>query len=290
MTVSSTASRRAMAEAVLCASQEGPPLASCTVISAPTDLPELVGAKMLVMSDGDTMGALSPGALDASVIAAAGEIVARHGLETLSFTSAGERLEGRRAVESAATVVEVLVEVVEPAPTLLVVGAGHVGNAIAEIGARLGMSVAVLDDREDFANTDNLPFADRVICGDFEKELDRFVITANTAVVMVSRGHKVDEVSLGHVIGRGAGYVGMIGSKRRTTTVLTHLKEQGLDATELDRVFTPVGLDIGAETPAEIALAVLAEIVLVRRSGSNRRGSSRPLSDHGRTIAASGTQ
>ena len=120
-----------------------------------------------------------------------------------------------------------------------------------------------------------------MICGDFAQELDRFPIDAGTFIVLVSRGHKVDELSLARVVERGAAYVGMIGSKRRTRTVLEHLAADGLDAAALARVFTPIGLDIQAETPEEIALSVLAEITLVRRGGGGR-----PLSAHGQALAS----
>ncbi len=270
-----------IAAAILAASREGPPLVSCSVIAAPAGHPAQLGDKMLVFQDGETLGALAGPALHDAVRHAALAAIPRHAVETAFFTPAGDGLTGRRAVAEAAEVVEVLMEVVEPAATLLVVGGGHVGRAIGEIGAILGMSVAVLDDREDYANRDRFPFADQVICGDFARELDRFPVTANTFVVLVSRGHKVDELGLARVVGRGAAYVGMIGSKRRTRTVLEHLAAAGVDAAALDRVFTPIGLDIRAETPEEIALAVLAEITLVRRGGGGR-----PLSAHGQRLAS----
>lgn len=269
-----------IAQAILSASQDGPPLVNCSVIAAPARHPARLGDKFLVFEDGGTLGAAGEPRLEAALIAEAKAAIPKHGVETVFLTPEGKRLEGRRAVEAAADVVEVLMEVIEPAATLLVVGGGHVGRAIGEIGALLGMSVAVLDDREDYANADRFPFADRVICGDFGPELDRFPINANTYIVLVSRGHKVDELSLARVVERGAGYVGMIGSKRRTRTVLEHLAQEGLNAGALARVFTPIGLDIKAETPEEIALAVLAEIVLVRRGGSGR-----PLSPRGQSIA-----
>ena len=270
-----------IAAAILAASREGPPLVSCSVIAAPAGHPAQPGDKMLVFQDGETLGALAGPALHDAVRRAALAAIPNHAVETAFFTPAGDVLTGRRAVAEAAEVVEVLMEVVEPAATLLVVGGGHVGRAIGEIGAILGMSVAVLDDREDYANRDRFPFADEVICGDFAQELDRFPITANTFVVLVSRGHKVDELGLARVVERGAAYVGMIGSKRRTRTVLEHLAAAGVDAAALERVFTPIGLDIRAETPEEIALAVLAEITLVRRGGGGR-----PLSAHGQRLAS----
>ena len=267
---------------MLRASREGPPIVSCNVIAAPPDHPAQLGGKLLVFADGETVGSLGDGALQAAVQAIALDAIPRHAVETLFFTPDGVRLEGRRVVEAAAAVVEILIEVIEPAATLLIVGGGHVGRAIGEIGALLGMSVAVLDDREDYANADRFPFADRVICGDFAEELSRFPIDSNTYIVLVSRGHKVDELSLACVADRGAAYVGMIGSKRRTRTVLEHLAGESVGAAALARVFTPIGLDIRAETPEEIAIAILAEIVLVRRGGSGR-----PLSPPG--LARAGT-
>lgn len=266
---------------ILRASRDGPPLVSCNVIASPPHVPTRLGDKMLVFAGGDTLGRLDGGPLQAAVETHALAAIPRHAVETVFFTPDGERLQGRRAVEAASDVVEVLIEVVEPAATLLIVGGGHVGRAIAEIGALLGLSVAVIDDREEYARPDRFPFADQVICGDFATELDRFPINATTYVVLVSRGHKVDELSLACVVERGAAYVGMIGSKRRTRTVLEHLADQGADPAALARVFTPIGLDIQAETPEEIATSILAEILLVRRGGTGR-----PLSPAGLALAA----
>ena len=267
-----------LASEVLRATRDGPPLAACTVIATPDGAGVVVGAKMLVYADGRTLDSLGAGPLDDAVRAAAVAAIPRHEVETYAFRPDGARLDGRREIAEATAAVEVLVEVMEPAPTLLVVGAGHVGRALAEIGTLLGMSVAVLDDREDYANPERFPFADHVICGEVRRELDRFPVTPNTYIVLVSRGHKMDEEALRQVAGRGAAYVGMIGSQRRTRTVLEHLQSEGISAEALARVFTPIGLDIGAETPAEIAVAILAEIILTRRGGG-----ALPLSEYGRT-------
>ncbi len=271
-----------MSGEILRASRDGPPLVSCTVLTTPPDATHAVGAKLLVYSDGRTLGSLRlDDALQAAVRQAARDTIPHHTVETVAYTPDGRRLEGRRAVAAAPAVVEILLEVIEPSPVLLVVGGGHVGRSIGELGALLGMSVAILDDREEYADPQRFPFADTVICGDFAEEIDRFPINAGSYVVMVSRGHKVDELSLRHVAGRGAAYVGMIGSKRRTATVLEHLRQEGVDGDALDHIFTPIGLDIGAETPEEIALAVIAEITLVRRGGTGR-----PLSPIGKQQSA----
>ena len=269
-----------IARALLTAAREGPAVASCTVMGATDGVDVSLGAKMLVYADSE-LGDIGGGALEQSVIDFARGSIPKHIVQTTTFTPAGDLVEGRRAIEAADAIVEILVEIVEPAATLLVVGGGHVGLAVGQLGAMLGMEVAIIDDREDYANEDRFPYEANVICGDFGEELEQFPITANTFIVLVSRGHKVDELALRTVVERGAGYVGMIGSKRRTRTVLQHLAEAGLDPDALDKVFTPIGLDIGAETPEEIAVSVLGEIILVRRGGG-----AQSMSDYGRSIAA----
>ena len=283
MTPQQNADATTIPREILRASRGGAPVVTCTVIVAPEHdaASPRAGDKLLVFSDGRALGGLGGGPLEAAIVDLAVDAISQHVVQTFAFSLAGERIVGRAAARAAPEVVEVLLEVIEAPATLLVVGGGHVGRSLGEIGALLGMRVAVLDDRAEYASRERFPFADTVICGDFAEELDRFPIDANTYVVLVSRGHKVDELSLRHVAERGAAYLGMIGSRRRTRTVLEHLRAEGVPAEALARVFTPIGLDIGAETPAEIALAVLAEIVLTRREGSGR-----PLSTYGREVAA----
>jgi xanthine dehydrogenase accessory factor len=117
--------------------------------------------------------------------------------------------------------------------------------------------------------------ADRVMCGDFTQLLAEFPITQTTYIVLVSRGHKQDETALRAVVTRDARYVGMIGSRRRVATVLRHLAEEGYPIEALERVYTPIGFDIGAETPEEIAVSIMAELIAVRRGGSGR-----PMREH----------
>jgi xanthine dehydrogenase accessory factor len=127
-----------------------------------------------------------------------------------------------------------------------------------------------MDDRELYANAERFSMADYVRAGDLTQLIADFPIGSNTYAVLVSRGHKQDENALRAVIGRGAGYVGMIGSRRRVATVLRHLAEEGYPVEALERVYTPIGFDIGAETPEEIAVSIMAEIIAVRRNGSGR--------------------
>jgi len=163
-----------------------------------------------------------------------------------------------------------MVEVFEAKQRLLIVGGGHVGLALARLGADVGFSVAVLDDRQEFANPERFPMAAEVYTGDIAATLDGIDIDGRTYVVLVSRGHQQDETALRHAVARGAAYVGMIGSRRRTGTVLNRLAADGFDGEALNAVHTPIGLDIGAETPEEIAVSILAEIVMERRGGTGR--------------------
>lgn len=234
---------------------------------------ELVpGTRMLVERDGSRMGSLGVTELDDLVADWAANAFARHAAETAYWGPAGL---SERTVAHATSV---YIEVVEAKPVFLVVGAGHIGRALAKLADFLDFHVVVLDDREDFADARKIPEADEVICEDFEVALDRYPIGPNTSVVLVTRGHKQDELSLRRCLGRGAGYLGMIGSKRRTTTVLDHLREEGFDAAELAKVRTPIGLGIGAETPEEIAVSIVAEVIMLRRGGDGRAMYHRAVS------------
>ena len=254
-----------IALAVLAAMQGGPPVVTATVVRS--EAPAVhAGAKMLVRADGTTVGDLGGGAVEAAVVQRCLAAIPRHAIETVRFTVEGEVVTDRHA-EAA---VDVLVEVVESPARLVIVGGGHIGRSLCTIGAELGFSVTVIDDRPDYANRERFPEADDVICADFETALAELPIDHNTYIVLVTRGHKQDELSLRCVVERPAAYVGMIGSKRRTGAVLQHLADDGFDAEALARVRTPIGLDIGAETPEEIAVSILAEIIMVRRGGSGR--------------------
>jgi xanthine dehydrogenase accessory factor len=262
---------RAMAAEVLAAAKGGSPIAIATVIGAPSGVLPSPGTKLLVCADGTRVGALG-GSLEDAVAEdclTALTRIPRESIQALYYRSEGEHILRLEAKEDA-LVFEIMVEVIEAPATLLIVGGGHIGLSLATIGAHTGFSVAVLDDREMYANTERFPMADKVMSGDFEGHLGTFPIGGNTYIVMVSRGHKQDETALRLVITRGAAYVGMIGSKRRVSTVLRHLLEEGFPLEALEAVYTPIGFDIAAETPEEIAVSILAEIVAVRRRGSGR--------------------
>jgi xanthine dehydrogenase accessory factor len=248
---------------LLAAAEGGEPVVLASVLE-PGPLALRPGARMLVEREGGRLGALGDPSLEDLVAARAADAFARHAVETVYLSEAG------LTPRTVAGATSVYLEVVEARPVFLVVGAGHIGRSLVTLADFLDFHVVVLDDRGDFADPELLPAADEVICGDYEAAIDDFPIDANTAIVMVTRGHKQDELALRRCLGRGAGYLGMIGSKRRTSTVLAHLRAEGFDPEELARIRTPIGLDIGAETPEEIAISIMAEVIMVRRGGSAR--------------------
>jgi xanthine dehydrogenase accessory factor len=164
-----------------------------------------------------------------------------------------------------------LFEIARPPLELIICGGGHVGQAVAKAGRLLNFKVTVIDDRAEFASRACFPDPDvRLIAADFVAALRSLKITPVSHLVIVTRGHRHDEICLQEVVSSSARYVGMIGSRRRTATIRAHLRQAGVAAESLRRVHAPIGLDIGAQTPEEIALAILAEIVLVRRGGSGQ--------------------
>lgn len=240
------------------------PAALVTVVrsSAPGAPP--ASSRMLVRQNGSVLGELG-GAYAADVLADARAALTKGQSQAFLYPRAQRRT---RAVEAAAEF-EVYVEVVKP-PVLLIVGGGHVGACVAKLGKYVGFQVAVLDDRPDFANAERFPDADQIICEDFVPALKSFPIDETTYVVVVTRGHKHDEAAVRTVIESPAAYIGMIGSLRRAGAVMKLIRESGVPAEALARVRTPIGLDVGAETPEEIAVSIVGELLMVRLGGTGR--------------------
>lgn len=251
----------------------GAPAVAVGTVTLAGDPPLLTpGDKLLVHRDGSHLGTCGDSAADAAVIEAAVdafEAMPRVTMQTLYLGREGQATARRSQARPGDA--EVMLQLFEAPARLVIVGGGHVGLALARFGELLGFSVTVIDDRPEFANRERFPMADEVIAADAGDALDALALDASASVVLVSRGHRQDEEALRHAVGRGAGYVGMIGSRRRTATVLRHLLEEGLAPADLEAVSTPIGLDIGAETPEEIAVSILAEVVMLRRGGAGGR-------------------
>ncbi|MBI2888160.1 MAG: XdhC family protein [Chloroflexi bacterium] len=239
-------------------------VALVTVVKSQAEGAPPQSAKMVVWGDGRVLGSLG-GDFDPAVLEDARQALALGASQSFIYPKASVRT--RRMEEMASF--EVYVEVVQP-PTLLVVGGGHVGGSVARLAKVAGFQVVVLDDRPDFANREHFPEVDQVICEDFTSALQKFPISETTYIVVVTRGHKHDEAALREVVGSPAAYVGMIGSRRRAGTVLKLLRDSGVPKEALERVRTPIGLDIHAETPEEIAVSIVAELIMTRNGGTGR--------------------
>jgi xanthine dehydrogenase accessory factor len=233
--------------------EEGRSVALVTVVTAAGPYTPALGSRALVWLDQEPMGSLHLGALEPRALADAAEALTQRRPRMLTYE------QGQ---------VELFVEVQRRPPTLMIVGAGHVAQPLATLGKLIDFEVVVIDDRPQYANIERFPQADRVIAAPFGPALRNSHIDADTFVVLVTRGHSHDVESLLEVLDSLARYIGMIGSRRRVRAVFDLLeKEQGIPREKFDRVYAPIGLDIGAETPAEIAVCIIAEIVKVYRGG-----------------------
>ena len=246
------------AELVVEAAESGNTAVVGTVVGGP--LAAVIGRRIaLIGEEGDaaTMGSLGDGALD------------DWAREVMRGMIADPRA-GLRVYETPEGGVELYAEIRRPVLELVVVGAGHVAQPLAHIGSLLGFRVTVLDDRPGFATMERFPDADRVVSVDFEDPFVDVPLHARSHILLVTRGHKYDYACLVRALRAdpAPAYIGMIGSRRRVRATYVQLLEDGIERAQLDRIYAPVGLDVGAETPEEIAVAVAAELVLVRRGGT----------------------
>ncbi len=227
------------------------PVALATVVSGPT-----AGRQAVVWSDRPPLGSLGLAGLEAQVIADAQAVLRGRQHKLLRYRTADE------------VPVAVFVEVQRRAPELLIVGAGHIAVPLAQIAALCDFVVTVLDDRPSFAHPSRFPTARRVLAAPLRQTVRDLPMDADTFIVLVTRGHSHDVECLLEVLDRPVAYIGMIGSQRRVDAVFELLaSEQGIDPATFDRVYAPIGLDIGARTPAEIAVCIMAEIINVYRGG-----------------------
>lgn len=214
------------------------------------------GAKCLVRDGRIVLGSVSDPALEQRIVREAAERLAEERSRLLSL----ETDSGGQA--------DVFFEVMPSPPKLVVVGAGHIAVPLVKIAKLMDYHVVVVDDRILFANRERFPEADEVVVGDMAETVKDMDITPTTYVVLITRGHKYDEPCLRELLDRPAKYIGMIGSKRRIKACFERFKEEEHISEELiSRVYAPIGLDIATETPEEIALGILGEIIKVRRGG-----------------------
>ncbi|HOU23451.1 MAG TPA: XdhC/CoxI family protein [Anaerolineae bacterium] len=252
-------------EAVLAAIRSGEPGCLLTLIEVRGSTPREVGTKMLLRADGSTVGTIGGGPMEAAAL-----LEARQALTEGTSRTSYYSLEGTSSTDLGVCGgdARVFIEVLRPKPTLLIAGAGHVGQPMALFGQQLGFRVVVADDRAEFANAERFPGADQLIVGPYEELRRRVEPGPRTYIVIATRGHEFDELVLHEFVDCPAAYIGMIGSKRKVRTVFDSLLARGVSQASLARVYAPIGLRTGGQTPAEIALSILAEIIAVQHGGT----------------------
>ena len=234
----------------------------CTIIRSEGSTPRHAGSKMLVFEDGRVTGSIGGGELENRIISAALEVL-ENGKPGLLEYNMSDPDRGDPGVCGGR--VEIYMEPITPKPTLVIVGAGHVGQAVAHLAHWLGFKVIVSDDRPEFCDPEVIPDADEFYTCPLEELSDKFTITRSTYMVLTTRSVDIDVPGLPNILDSSAAYVGVIGSRRRWETARKQLEESGVHADQLERVQSPMGLDISAETPEEIAVSIMAEIIKIQR-------------------------
>ncbi|MCZ6688919.1 MAG: XdhC/CoxI family protein [Planctomycetota bacterium] len=250
--------------------REGERAALATVISSKGSTPGKPAFKLLVTESGDTFGSVGGGCMEADVISAARDVIRREVTSLLSFTLS-EKETGPDGLICGGKV-EVYIEPIV-SPHIILLGAGHVAKAIARVGKIAGFGIIVADDRGDYASAERFPEASKVVVAPFDEVLDSLPVNRSSYVAVVTRTHQQDEACLRQALRTEAGYIGMIGSKTKIRKIFARLIEEGFSKEDLQRIHSPIGLKIGAETSEEIAVSVVAEMIQHRRNSPRDMGT-----------------
>jgi xanthine dehydrogenase accessory factor len=243
--------------------QEGRRGAVATIVNVRGSIPSFKTAKMLVRDDGSILGTIGGGCVEAEVWQAAREVMESEKPRTLTFNLNQDPKYDTGLV--CGGTLDIFVEPILPPASLYIFGAGHVSINLYKVAKSAGFDVTVVDDREAYASRERFPEANEVIAEDFDRVMARLVPNESSYIVIVTRGHRDDLRILRWAVQTPARYIGMIGSKRKTITIFRELTKAGIAPALFERVHAPVGLDIGAVTPEEIAVAIVAELIAVRR-------------------------
>jgi xanthine dehydrogenase accessory factor len=243
--------------------QQGRRGAVATIVNVRGSIPSFETAKMLVRDDGSIVGTIGGGCVEAEVWQTAREVMENEKPRTLTF-NLNQNPKYDTGLVCGGTL-DIFIEPVLPPAALYIFGAGHVAFSLYQAACNAGFEITVVDDRESYANRQRFPAARQVIAEDFDQAMSRITPSETSSIVIVTRGHKDDMRVLRWAVQSQARYIGMIGSKRKTITIFRELVKEGLAERLFERVHAPVGLDIGAITPEEIAIAITAELIAARR-------------------------
>ena len=249
--------------------------ALCTVIHSAGSSPQKIGSKMLVRSDGSIAGTIGGGAVEQAAIEEAKEVIGK---------GTATRFEAHLSRDLAMCCggrMEIFIEPVGNRPWLLLFGGGHVGTATCEVAAQAGFRVHVIDERPEFAASERHPRADATTCSPPLDCLDDLPWGLETYVVIVTHSHRSDEDLLARLVGQDCRYLGMIGSQAKVLRFLDRYNHRGMDPNRFVGVHAPIGLDVGAREPGEIAVAIVAEMIAIRRGRSQEAHSSLTIAARG---------
>ncbi|HKW19250.1 MAG TPA: XdhC/CoxI family protein [Terriglobales bacterium] len=243
--------------------QQGRRAAIATIVNVRGSIPSFETAKMLIRDDGSIVGTVGGGCVEAEVWQAAREVMESEKPRTLTF-NLNQNPKYDTGLVCGGTL-DIFLEPILPPASLLIFGAGHVALSLYETARNAGFDVSIVDDRASYANCERFPEAKEVLAEDYDKAMARLTPNETSYIVIVTRGHKDDMRVLRWAVQTQARYIGMIGSKRKTITIFRELVSEGIPEKLFERVHAPVGLDIGAITPEEIAVAITAELIAARR-------------------------
>jgi xanthine dehydrogenase accessory factor len=245
--------------------------AMATIVHTNGSIPSYESSRMLVRDDGSIVGTVGGGCVEAEVWAAAKEVITNEQPRKMTFNLNHEASYDGGLI--CGGTLEIFVEPILPRPMVYLFGGGHISTAIGKIANQAGFDIGIVDDRAAFANSDRFPMASEIFTT-YEEAFEKLHPTSSSYLVIVTRGHKDDMRVLAWAVNTDARYIGMIGSKRKVISVYRALEREGYESSKFDRVHAPVGLDIGALTPDEIAVSITAELIAVRRNAKNLQHKS----------------
>jgi xanthine dehydrogenase accessory factor len=240
--------------------------ALATIVHTNGSIPSYESSRMLVRDDGTIAGTVGGGCVEAEVWAAAKEVIRNEQPRKMTFNLNNEATYDAGLI--CGGTLEIFVEPILPQPMLYLFGGGHVSTAVARVAHQAGFAIGVIDDRDTFANAERFPMASEIYTT-YEEAFEKIKPTAASYLVIVTRGHKDDMRVVAWAVETDARYIGMIGSKRKVISVYKALEKEGFPLDKFERVHAPVGLEIGALTPEEIAVSIAAELIAVRRNAEN---------------------
>lgn len=239
-----------------------------TVTSSRGSAPRKTGAKMLIKRDGTFIGTVGGGGVEQQVREKAIEVMNSGEPQIVHFDLSGS---GEKTAMICGGQMDIFLEPIAPPETLYLFGAGHISQSTAAMGKTLGFRVAIIDPRSEYNNIERFPDADSLIVEEYDSAFPKLDVDKDSCIVIYTTGHVLDEQCLQFAAGTKAKYIGMIGSKKKVKEVKERLLQKGISRQRLDRVYAPIGIEIGADTPEEIAISILAEIIRVKKGLDPRR-------------------